>query len=287
MEPDCGGFGKAVEARHHSESRIRDDAVRGTVVREGRANEAFDFVMANMDKLSGAQKETALAYKRAGRSLVDAGSVRGAVTHEVGHHVQWTALDAKANNLLGERMGEYAPKLSGYANANKSEYMAESFSAFRKGETKILDPEYVKALSNLRANPNGAQKTPAISRLSNQEIRNLKGAAILQERVDSGKISMTVNTQKQDRHMREDKVNKNSYLTISLDEVQDIVNDRTLYKDFYLNDDDRQIKAIVECNKRIGFVYDELTGKKIPTNRATIHFSKTGTHLVPTGGDGL
>ena len=81
---------------------------------------------------------------------------------------------------------------------------------------------------------------------------------------------------------------KKSYLTITMDEIQDIINDRTLYKNYYLNDDDRQIKVVVECNKIIGYVYDRLTGEKIKTNRATIHFSKTGAHLVPAGrGDGL
>ena len=43
-------------------------------------------------------------------------------------------------------MSEYAPKISGYASASKSEYFAESFNAYLKNELNLLDPELVNAL---------------------------------------------------------------------------------------------------------------------------------------------
>lgn len=43
-------------------------------------------------------------------------------------------------------MKEFAPKISRYANASKGEYLAESFSAYAKGERDILDPEFVEFL---------------------------------------------------------------------------------------------------------------------------------------------
>lgn len=113
-----------------------------------RSDEAWDTVMGNIDKLSGSQKELALLYKEAGRSLVDGDTVEGMFTHELGHHAQWTLLDAKTNNSVGDRMKDYAPKLSGYANASKSEYLAESFGAYMRGETDILDPEYVRFINS-------------------------------------------------------------------------------------------------------------------------------------------
>lgn len=119
-----------------------------------RSEEAWDTVMNNIDKLSGSQKELALLYKNAGRSLVDGETVEGMFTHELGHHAQWTLLDTKTNNSVGSRMKEYAPKISGYANASKGEYLAESFSAYMKGETVLLDPEYVKYLNSKTKNNN-------------------------------------------------------------------------------------------------------------------------------------
>ena len=110
------------------------------------ADESWDFVMKNLDKLTGPQKELALMYKNAGRSLVSGNSIESLFIHEMGHLAEWELYPAKINNMLGSRMSQYAPKISGYANANKGEYLAESFAAYMKGERKILDPELVKFL---------------------------------------------------------------------------------------------------------------------------------------------
>jgi len=108
-----------------------------------QADEAWDTVMKNLDKLSDSQKEIALTYKNAGRSLVGDGSVQDYITHEMGHHVQWEVLDSATNNAMGKNMSKYAPDISGYANASKGEYIAESFVAYTKGEIDKLDPVFV------------------------------------------------------------------------------------------------------------------------------------------------
>ncbi len=111
------------------------------------AEKAWNLVMSNIDNLSGKEKELALLYKNAGRALVGNGSVHDYIIHEMGHHVQWNVLDAQINNAMGSSMSIYAPKISGYANASKSEYIAESFAAYIKGETKLLDPDFIKAIN--------------------------------------------------------------------------------------------------------------------------------------------
>ena len=108
-----------------------------------QAKDAWNTVMSNIDTLNGAEKELAQRYKQAGRSIVGDGSVHDYFLHEMGHHVQWQAFDAKTNNLIGSQMSKYAGNLSGYATASKSEYFAESFVALQKGEISKLDPEYV------------------------------------------------------------------------------------------------------------------------------------------------
>lgn len=111
------------------------------------ANEAWDIVMKNINSLSGAQKELAETYKTAGRSLVGNGSINDYIAHEMGHHVQWHVIDTKLNNAMGSNMSKYAPHISGYANATKGEYIAESFVALTKGETSILDPQFVEYMN--------------------------------------------------------------------------------------------------------------------------------------------
>lgn len=110
------------------------------------SKDAWNLVMSNFDSLTKEQRSLAEVYKNAGRSLVEGDTVEGMFTHELGHHAQWTLFDPKTNNLIGGRMSEYAPKISGYANASKSEYFAESFNAYLKNELNLLDPELVNAL---------------------------------------------------------------------------------------------------------------------------------------------
>ena len=112
-----------------------------------RSEDAYNLVMNNMDKLSGRQRELAERYAEAGRELVSGDTVEGLFAHELGHHVQWTMLDPKTTNSLTSRMSQYAPHLSGYATSSNSEYLAESFAAYMKGERNLLDPEYVAFLN--------------------------------------------------------------------------------------------------------------------------------------------
>ena len=100
-----------------------------------RAQAAWDKVMANLDKLSPAQREIAERYKKSGRELVD-DSIKGCIIHELGHHVQWSKMPANLINSL-TKIAEHSVKISGYAGTTKSEYIAESFASWMKGEKKI------------------------------------------------------------------------------------------------------------------------------------------------------
>lgn len=100
-----------------------------------RAQAAWDKVMANLDKLSPAQREIAERYKKSGRELVD-DSIKGCIIHEFGHHVQWAKMPASLVNSL-TKIAEHSVKISGYAGTTKSEYIAESFASWMKGENKI------------------------------------------------------------------------------------------------------------------------------------------------------
>lgn len=100
-----------------------------------KSQEAWDKVMANLDKLSPAQREIAERYKKAGRSLVDP-SLKGCIIHEMGHHVQWTKMPADLINSLKD-IAANSVKISGYAGATKGEYIAESFASWIKNEKRI------------------------------------------------------------------------------------------------------------------------------------------------------
>ena len=230
-----------------------------------REKEAWEYIRKNRSLLNKKQEEMFRKYEEAGRSLVSGDTVQGLVTHELGHHVQFEGLTTKQFNEMTARRKQYDGKISGYAQESGSEYIAESFVAYMKGEKSILDPEFVKAMDGLLKQP--------------------KKADIIKEKVASGEISLTVNTEKQGRHDRSSKLYQDgrSYMTISMNEIQDIVN-RYAGTGFIPTDKNGEWKRkeTIVVPKEIGVVVDRKTNREIPTNRLTIHYSKTGVHLVPS-----
>ena len=230
-----------------------------------REKEAWEYIRKNRSLLNKKQEEMFRKYEEAGRSLVSGDTVQGLVTHELGHHVQFEGLTTKQFNEMTARRKQYDGKISGYAQESGSEYIAESFVAYMKGEKSILDPEFVKVLDGMLKQP--------------------KKADIIKEKVASGEISLTVNPEKQGRHDRSSKLYQDgrSYMTISMNEIQDIVN-RYAGTGFIPTDKNGEWKRkeTIVVPKEIGVVVDRKTNREIPTNRLTIHYSKTGVHLVPS-----
>jgi SPP1 gp7 family putative phage head morphogenesis protein len=85
-------------------------------------------------------------YYQAERSLVRADNATEIIMHELGHHIDYSLIQ-KDKELLKiidmKRPNEFA-KLSGYAGYSRSEFIAESFTAYRYGEADKVIPELVK-----------------------------------------------------------------------------------------------------------------------------------------------
>ena len=113
--------------------------------------ESFAFVMDNIDKLTGKQRELAETYRIAGKSLVG-NTVEDMVRHEMGHHISYMPSVNKELSELqkGDEWKEYAKNISGYANHSFGEYFAESFNSYCKGEYEPLQPELIAIFNRLR-----------------------------------------------------------------------------------------------------------------------------------------
>ena len=87
------------------------------------------------------------ALKATGRTNVYAPDAYGSMVHELGHYLDDTVFRAaykeKGFNLASS-YAKYSGKISGYATSDQQEYIAESFAAYWKGESDILDPDLVK-----------------------------------------------------------------------------------------------------------------------------------------------
>ncbi|MBE6846180.1 MAG: hypothetical protein E7508_10905 [Ruminococcus sp.] len=107
---------------------------------------------------------------------------------------------------------------------------------------------------------------------------------IIKTEIEKGNIKLEINHEKQARHIKGEPEFKEgkSYLTISEKEAQEIINAKsgTGIPVFDRNGKWKN-KELVDCGIEIGVDVDGKTKKETPTDKATIHYSKTGTHLVP------
>lgn len=88
------------------------------------------------------------ASKISGRDTVP-DTIEGALYHEFGHSLERRLRGLDNYGAIVQNMSIYAPKLSGYATTETSEYIAESFASWRLGEG-LVDPEIAKAFGLLR-----------------------------------------------------------------------------------------------------------------------------------------
>ena len=111
---------------------------------------ANEFVMKNVEKLSGAQKALVERYIKAGRALVDGESIEGILNHELAHHMELNFIrtNKELYSQLIKNMNIYAGRISGYATSAGNEYLAESIAAYMKGEKEIIDPLLLKSLES-------------------------------------------------------------------------------------------------------------------------------------------
>lgn len=111
-----------------------------------------------------------------------------------------------------------------------------------------------------------------------EEIRKL-----LRNKIESGELPLTINPEKQMRHILPSGVSempdRRSHLIISFQEAQEEIIKRHLTGNIHvrISQSGIQFKETIESDRYIAF---DARSKTI-SNRATIHYSKTGTHLVP------
>ena len=72
-------------------------------------------------------------------------TVEEALWHELGHALEKPLKKVSNYGEIKSRMPDYAPKVSGYACESVSEYIAESFCLYNRGETSALDPMLIQA----------------------------------------------------------------------------------------------------------------------------------------------
>ncbi len=110
------------------------------------------------------------------------------------------------------------------------------------------------------------------------------GSGIIKSEIEKGNIKLEINHEKQAKHIKGEPEYKEgkSYLTISEKEAQEIINQKSGAGIVVLDKNGKwKNKELINCNSQIGIDVDSNTGEETSTDKGTIHYSKTGTHLVP------
>lgn len=107
----------------------------------------------------------------------------------------------------------------------------------------------------------------------------------IRESIRADKQRLIINQEKQSRHIKgtDGYVQGRSYVTVDKDELQAIVNQyagtgeiQRSVKGVFMQ------KEIITIDRQIGVSINPETLEETPTNRAYIHYSKSGSHVVPT-----
>lgn len=108
--------------------------------------------------------------------------------------------------------------------------------------------------------------------------------APIREAIKRGDYPLAINPEKQARHMAATAMPGRSVITISQEELQEIINRKAADGKIELTDSLTWTKReIVDAGKEIGYTINA-KGDIIKTNSMKIHYSKTGVHAVPFSG---
>lgn len=121
----------------------------------------------------------------------------------------------------------------------------------------------------------------------NREKENKNNVIInnIRKDIKDGKYNLNIHNGKQGKHFKDHNnyIEGRSYLTVSKEEAQELINK---YAGTGILELDRngnfKNKELITCEKDIGVNISNLTGKETITNKFYIHYSKNGTHIVPT-----
>lgn len=108
--------------------------------------------------------------------------------------------------------------------------------------------------------------------------------APIREAIRRGDYPLTINPEKQARHMMGTALPGRSVITVSMEELQGIINQQAGGGKIDLTDSLTWTKReIIDAGKEIGYTINA-KGDIIITRSIKIHYSKTGVHAVPFSG---
>lgn len=109
-----------------------------------RGQEAKNICVSNIGKFNAEQQAIIRKYMESPRQLIAETvdqKIEALLDHEIGHHIQHRIIYKNTDLLqsITNNMDLYSVRISGYASNSVGEYIAESYSAYRRGMADIID----------------------------------------------------------------------------------------------------------------------------------------------------
>lgn len=129
----------------------------------------------------------------------------------------------------------------------------------------------------------GVKNGPPYPIDKNKKVAEVKKHGnIVEEAIKSGEVSKTINEDKQKRHTKTNHTPGRSYLDGDVEYAQKLVDRLSGTGEAKLDSNGKWTnKEMVTDNKNIGTHVNPVNGQETKTNKATIIYSKTGTHIYP------
>ena len=162
-----------------------------------------------------------------------------------------------------------------YADKMETKYKTKNWDSLLG---KMTDKEYDDYSLLTTKNPIFNKKG-----LENSSKNDIIRLGVVCDAVKSNSVSLKINPQKQNRHIKgsDGFIEGRSRLTIGLDEAQSLVNQlRGTGEPIFDRNGEWVRKERVVCSNYVG-IHVDLDGKETKTRRLTIHYSATGSHIVP------
>lgn len=189
-----------------------------------------------------------------------------------GHTTYFEGISDDGEQYTGKERIELAEQYNG---EQKRKYAENQSEKFRRMSENSLDENNKRMYG---------KKADEWNKIAGSYVDNSNRSGIIKAEIEKGNIKLEINHEKQAKHIKGEPEYKEgkSYLTISEKEAQEIINQKSGTGIVVLNKNGEwKNKELINCDSQIGFDVGSNTGKETPTDKGTIHYSKTGTHLVP------
>ena len=114
------------------------------------------------------------------------------------------------------------------------------------------------------------------------DLTQTENRRILKEKIEKGEIKLDINPEKQGRHLQNSDlyIEGRSYLLISMREAEEKIKKYSGTGNINISKAG-QIKENIDFGTIIGVSIDKNSGTLAFTSKGKVHYSKTGTHIVP------